>query len=115
MKASLALSLPEGKGGLYLFVSVASTSLEGEEGLSHLCWVSTLKEGPALGVPRAPKFFGTKVALWCPRPWGGLNNSTALFMECLKHQGNLALIFLRSVPTPEERSATTTPYHPQGV
>ena len=115
MKASLALSLPEGKGGLYLFVSGASTSLEGEEGLSHLCWVSTLKEGPALGILRASEYFGTKVALWCPRSWGGLNNSTALFMECLKHQGNLALIFLRSVPTPEERPATARSYCPQGV
>ena len=98
-----------------MFVSGASTSLKGEEGLSHLCWVSTLKEGPALGVLRAPEYFGTKVALWCPRPWRGLNNGTALFMECLKHQGSLALIFLRLVPTLEERSATATSYRPQGV
>ena len=63
-----ASTLLEGEGGLYLFLSGASASLEGEEDLSHLCWVSTLKEGPALGVLSISKYFGTKVALWCPRP-----------------------------------------------
>jgi len=58
----------KGEGGLYLFLPGASASLEGEEDLSHLCWVSTLKEGPALGVLSISKYFGTKVALWCPRP-----------------------------------------------
>jgi len=55
-----------------LFLSAASASLEGEEDLSHLCWVSTLKGGPALGVLSVSKYFGTKVVLWCPRLRRGL-------------------------------------------
>jgi len=98
-----------------LFLSGVSASLEGEEDLSHMCWVSTLKEGPALGVLSVSTYFGTKVALWCPRPWRDLNYSTVSSMECLKHQGNSALIFLHLVPTTEERPAIATPYRPQGV
>ena len=78
-------------------------------------WVSTLEERPALGVLNVSKHFGTKVALCCPRPRRGLYNSTVSSMECLKHQGNLALIFLRLVPTPEKRPAIATSYRPQGV
>jgi len=98
-----------------MFLSGASASLEGEEDLFHLCWVSILKEGPTLGVLSVSKYFGTKVALWCPRPWRDLNNSTVSSMECLKHHGNSALIFLCLVPTTEERPATATPHRPQGV
>jgi len=68
-----------------------------------------------MGVHSVSKYFGTKVVLWCPRPWRDLNNSTVLSMGCLKHQGNSALIFLRLVPTTKERSATAIPYRPQGV
>ena len=101
--------------------TMASTSLKGEEDLSVRLWCLNVAQGrgglisPVLGVLRAPEYFGTKVTLWCPRPWRDLNNGTVLFMECLKHQGSFALIFLRLVPTPEERSATATPYPPQGV
>jgi len=40
--------------------SIASTSLKGAEGLSHLHWVSTLEERPALGVLSVFKHLGRK-------------------------------------------------------
>jgi len=73
--------------------SPASSLPKGTRDLSHLYWVSTLEERPALGVLSVSKHFGTKVALWCPRPRKGLYNSIVSSMECLKHQGNLALTF----------------------
>jgi len=39
---------------------MASTSLEGEEDLSYLYWVSTLEERPALGVLSVSKHLGQK-------------------------------------------------------
>jgi len=81
----LASASLKGEGGLYLSISGASTSLKGVGNLSHLYWVSTLKERPALGVLSVSKHFGIKVALWCPRPRRGLYNSIVSSMECLKH------------------------------
>ena len=71
--------------------------------------------GTCSGYPQRILTLGTKIALWCPRPWRGLYNSTESSMECLKHQGNLALISLRLVPTLEERPTTAAPFRPQGV
>jgi len=39
---------------------MASTSLEGEEDLSYLYWVSTLEERPGLGVLSVSKYLGQK-------------------------------------------------------
>ena len=93
MVSTRASTSLKGEGGLYLFLPGASASLEGEEDLSHLCWVSTLKEGPALGVHSVSKYFGTKVALWCPRPWRDLNNSTVSSMGCLNTRATQPLSF----------------------
>jgi len=49
--SSLTSTSLKGEGGRIYF-SVASTSLEGVEGLSHLCYVLTPEERPALGVLR---------------------------------------------------------------
>jgi len=130
MKAPPASSLPKGKIEFDLFFGLNIAQRRGRTisvhfwcldiaqrrgDLSHLYWVSTPEERPALGVLSVSKHFGTKVALWCPRPRRGLYNSIVSSMECLKHQGDLALIFLRLVPMPEKRPATATPYRPQGV
>jgi len=50
----------KGEGGLYLFISGASASLKGAEGLSHLHWMSTLEEKPTLGVLSMFKHLGQK-------------------------------------------------------
>jgi len=52
------LDVARGRGGLICYM--ASTSLKGEEGLSHLYWVSTLEERPALGVLGVSKHLGQK-------------------------------------------------------
>jgi len=46
---------------------------------------------------------------------GGLYDDAVSSMECLKHQGNLALISSRLVHAPEERPTTAAPYRPQDV
>jgi len=96
----------EGEGGLSS--SLASTSLEGEEGLSYLHWVSTLKERLAeREVVSSSTCLNTwdKVTLWCPRPKRGLLPQRRIFLGVSKHQGNLAFISVHLVPTPEERPA----------
>jgi len=98
------LDIARGRGGL-ICSSGVSTSLEGEEDLSHLYWVSTLEERPAeRKVVSSSACLNTwdKVTLWCPRPWRGLLQQCRIVHKVSKHQGNLALIPARSVPTPEK-------------
>ena len=93
----------EGEGGLSSFV--ASTSLEGEEDLSYLHWVSTLEERPAeREVVSSSACLNTwdKVTLWCPHPRRGPLQQRCIVLGVSKHQGNLALISAHLVSTPEE-------------
>ena len=89
---------------------MASTSLEGGEDLSYLYWVSTLEERPAeREVVSSSACLNTwdKVRLWCPRPWRGLLQQRRIVHGVSKHQGNLALIYARLVPTPDDVNVTT--------
>ena len=88
--------------------SMASTSLEGEEGLSYLHCVSTLEERPVeREVVSSSACLNTwdKVTLWCPRSWRGLLQQCRIVHGVSKHQGNLAPVSAHLVPTPEERLA----------
>ena len=74
-----------------------------------------LEEGPALGVLSVSRHLGQKSRSGAHAHGEAYTISTVSSMECLKHQGNLALISLRLVPTPEERHTKAAPYRPQGV
>ena len=65
---------------------MASTSLEGEEGLSYLYWVSTLEERPA-------------------------EREVVSSSACLNTWDKVTLL----VPTPVERPIIAAPYRPRGV
>jgi len=87
---------------------VASTSLEGEEGLSYMCWVSTLDERPAeCEVISSPACLNTwdKVTLWCPRPRRGLLQQRRIVLGVSKHQRQLSPYLCALGATPEERPA----------